>query len=156
VNDCVTSYFCNQCVLMHTDREMGARNGQLNLRTSPAYKETQIIKLQPLPTQDMRYLSAAEFCAGHGTDDAANTRRSPRARPPTGFKKQTTVSARQHQLKEVINASGIDHVICPLFQAQSHNWCVLAAIAYVEIDGRRCCQMLEGWTCTKRSQTRQR
>lgn len=123
MNDCVVSLFCNRCILMQMDREMRARDSQIKLRTCSEYKrKTKTTNHQPVPNQEMRYMSAEEFCPGNPASDLVSRRRPPQARLPTGIKKQTKVLTRQHQLKEVLNASGVDQVRSKSLSFQVHQY----------------------------------
>lgn len=102
VDDCVLSFFFNQCVLMQLDREIRARHGNTKLRTHPDYKR--VLDQQPRLTPGMTYVPM------EGLGGVPN--RSPGAQPPTGTKGLSKVSTR-HQLQEVLNASGLDEVSLP-------------------------------------------
>lgn len=112
---------------MQMDREIRARNGKTSLRTSAEYTRqcSKVIKLQPTPIKSMTY------APGEGADNRTEVenmilcRRPPPARLPKGMPKKIAQSSigRQHQLREVINASGTDHVSHYYFVTGVHNSC---------------------------------
>ena len=55
--DFVQAICCQNCTLMQNDREIRAREGQVELQTNKKYQNREMISAQPRPNQPMRYAS---------------------------------------------------------------------------------------------------
>lgn len=113
-DDCIKSFFCNICVLMQADREIRARTGKTSLCTSADYarQTSKVIKMQPIPIQGMTYAPGEGAEARSEVENMILCRTPPQAHlhdDPRGRHKPGA-TGRHHQLREVINASGVDHV----------------------------------------------
>jgi len=118
-DDCIKSFFCNICVLMQADREIRARNGKTSLRTSADYTRrcSKIVELQPMSIRSMTYAPGEGAEARSEVENMILCRHLPQAhlRDNAGGQRKQGTSVCHHQLREVMHASGVDHVCVKIY-----------------------------------------